>query len=154
VVSTLLSSVAQKLCRCEHGVFKRRTCAQLQTLPCSEILCCCSWTLALSTLTRNYQNKTIHWAVIKCVYHTQQSQSQTDVTDDTLCNSEETAAPSMWKYLRLSLQTELYLKCVHQMVKQLKSRVYWFPAGHQLQQLQWFNTASFLYQFMCKEFMS
>lgn len=78
---SLLSSVAQKLCRWEHGVFKRRTCAQLWTLLCSEILCCCSWTLGMSTLTRNYQNKIIHWAVIKflgtgSVYDTQHSQCQ------------------------------------------------------------------------------
>jgi hypothetical protein len=92
------------------------------------------WALAMSTLTRNHQNKTIHWLAIKfrgtgSVYDRQQSQCRTDVTDDTLCYDEHTVAWSPRKYLGLSQQTGLYLKSVNQ--KRPKNWNYDYTDCHQ-----------------------
>jgi hypothetical protein len=42
VARPLLTPVAQKLCRCEHGLFTSRTCVHSRTLLRIEIVCCCS----------------------------------------------------------------------------------------------------------------
>jgi hypothetical protein len=40
VARPLLTPVAQKLCRCEHGVFTSITCVHSRTLPRIEAVCC------------------------------------------------------------------------------------------------------------------
>jgi hypothetical protein len=42
VARPLLTSVTQKLCRCEHGVYASRTCVHSRTLLRIEIVCCFS----------------------------------------------------------------------------------------------------------------